>query len=151
MRCVSSDLEEARYAAGNIENKELGIQPFRYDKTQYTDEPVKHYCLCCGYKTLEGSITNFGYSVPPSTWDICEICFWEDDAVGFSHPDEACGPNAVSLKQAQRNFLEFGALEQRLIQYVRAPRDDDERDPNWRLLTYDELLWAEPGVGCSSP
>lgn len=129
-----TSLEEARYAAGNTSNEEQGIEPFRYDKSQYTDEPVMHYCLCCGYKTIEGYLTDFGYSRPPSTWDICPICSWEDDAVGFEHPDEACGPNHVSLKQAQRNFVEFGAVERRFTQHVREPREDDERDPNWRLI-----------------
>lgn len=28
-------------------------------------------CLSCGYKTLDEE--------PPGTYDICEICFWEDD------------------------------------------------------------------------
>jgi hypothetical protein len=28
-------------------------------------------CLSCGYKTLDEE--------PSGTYDICEICFWEDD------------------------------------------------------------------------
>jgi hypothetical protein len=129
-----TSLEEARAAAGNVLNEERGIEPFRYDKARYTDEPTLHYCLCCGYRTIEGHKTNFGYATPPETYDICTICYWQDDAVGYDKPDIAIGPNHVSLKQAQRNFVAFGASEERLLPYVRKPTPMDERDPNWRLL-----------------
>lgn len=36
-------------------------------------------CPCCGYKTLDEE--------PPDTFDICRICFWEDDGVQFQDPD----------------------------------------------------------------
>ncbi|NIP43329.1 MAG: hypothetical protein GWN61_14025, partial [candidate division Zixibacteria bacterium] len=29
-------------------------------------------CPCCGYRTLDD---------PPGSYDICGICFWEDDTV----------------------------------------------------------------------
>ena len=29
-------------------------------------------CPCCGY---------FMFKEPPNSYDICEICFWEDDAL----------------------------------------------------------------------
>ena len=41
----------------------------------YRGEIVKYTCPCCGYKTLDEE--------PPNTYDICEICFWEDD--GFQY------------------------------------------------------------------
>ena len=127
-------MEEARRSVGNLSNEEKGIEPFEYDSNRYTAEPEKHYCLCCGYKTIEGYETNFGYTKPPGTWDICEICFWEDDRVSYDKPDQATGPNHVSLREAQRNFLKFGAAEERDLPYVRKPTDADERDPNWKLL-----------------
>ncbi len=126
-------IEEARRSVGNLDNEEKGIEPFPYDTSKYTAEPEKHYCLCCGYKTLEGYATNFGYTKPPGTHDICDICFWEDDAIDYEHPDEPGGANAVSFSEAQRNFLEFGASEVRSLPYVRKPTDEDERDPNWKL------------------
>ena len=110
------------------------IEPFKYHRSRYTDEPQKHYCLCCGYRTIEGELTNFGYAKPPHTRDICEICFWQDDATCYDHLDLAIGPNHVSLRQAQRNFLEFGATEARTLPHVRKPVEADERDPNWELL-----------------
>jgi hypothetical protein len=129
-----TSLAEARAAAGNVLNEERGIEPFRYDKTQYTDDPALHSCLCCGYRTIEGYKTDFGYTTPSYTFDICPICSWEDDAVGYNEPDIATGLNTVSLKQAQRNFLAFGASEERFLPNVRKPTPEDERAPNWRLL-----------------
>ncbi|MEV5113035.1 hypothetical protein MRBL20_001149 [Peribacillus frigoritolerans] len=34
---------------------------------------MKYTCPCCGYKTLDEE--------PPGTYDICSICFCEDDGV----------------------------------------------------------------------
>jgi hypothetical protein len=60
-------------------------------------------CPCCGQKTLDEE--------QPGTYDICSICFWEDDPVQFDKPDYEGGANHVSLNQARRNFLEFGACD----------------------------------------
>lgn len=88
---------------------------------------VKMYPFpCCGYKTLDEE--------PPGTYDICHICFWEDDPAQFDHPAFGGGANGVSLIEAQKNFEEFGACEKRFIDNVRKPAADDERDPDWRLI-----------------
>ncbi len=58
---------------------------------------IRYACLCCGYKTLS--------EPPPGTYDICEICFWEDDGVQFANPDWEVGANHESLRQAQQKFL----------------------------------------------
>jgi hypothetical protein len=129
-----TSLAEARAAAGNVLNEERGIEPFR-SKVRYTDEPTLHYCLCCGYRTIKGYETAFGYTTTPYTSCICPICFWQDDPVDYDEPNvSAGGPNHVSMKQAQRNFLAFGASEVRFQPNVRKPTPEDERDPNWRLL-----------------
>ncbi len=129
-----TSLAAARHAMGNVSNEDRGIQPFKYNPTLYIMEPERHYCLCCGYKTIEGYKTNFGYTKPPRTYAICPICFWQDDAVAYTHPDEVIGPNRVSLRQAQRNFIEFGATERRVLPYVHQPNTNDVRDPGWRLM-----------------
>ncbi|WP_409271571.1 CPCC family cysteine-rich protein [Neobacillus sp. SCS-31] len=85
---------------------------------------MKYTCPCCGYKTLDEE--------PPGTYDICGICFWEDDGVQFSDPDYEGGTNFPSLRQAQKNFLLFGACDESSIESVRKPNANDERDPNWR-------------------
>ncbi len=79
----------------------------------------KYPCPCCGYKTL--------YKVPPRCYAICPVCYWEDDPVQFNDPDYVGGANKVSLNQARKNFLEFGASELEWKKYVRAPGKHDER------------------------
>ncbi|WP_379163191.1 CPCC family cysteine-rich protein [Paenibacillus sp. sgz5001063] len=87
----------------------------------------KYTCPCCGYMTLDEQ--------PTGTYEICKICFWEDDGVQFDDPDYEGGANKVSLRQGQKNFIEFGACEERCIQFVRKPNDDDVRDPHWLPLS----------------
>ena len=68
---------------------------------------MKYTCPCCGYKTLPEE--------PSDTFYICEICFWEDDGVQLNDPNYEGGANEVSLRQAQKNFIRFGASEERFI------------------------------------
>jgi hypothetical protein len=86
----------------------------------------KYACPCCGYKTLAEK--------PPGTYDICPVCFWEDDQIQYADPDYEGGANVASLRQAQRNFLAFGISEVRFKENVRAPRSGEEREPNWQPL-----------------
>jgi hypothetical protein len=44
------------------------------------------------------------------------------------------GANDVSLLEGQRNFIEFGACEKRLIPYVRKPDMNEIRDSSWKPL-----------------
>ena len=84
---------------------------------------ILYPCPCCGYTTLNQK--------PPGTYLICPICFWEDDA------EQGYSSNQVSLRQAQRNFIEFGACERQWLKDVRRPTANDARVPNWETL--DEL------------
>jgi hypothetical protein len=82
-------------------------------------------CPCCGYLTFEDL---------PGSFEICPICFWEDDLVQLAFPDMAGGANKCSLIEGQRNFASFGAWERRLIANSRQPRSDEDRDARWRPL-----------------
>ncbi|SDX49922.1 CPCC family cysteine-rich protein [Paenibacillus sp. CF384] len=84
----------------------------------------KYTCPCCGYQTLDEQ--------PTGTYEICHICFWEDDGIQFHDPDYEGGANEVSLKQGQKNYLAFGACEERYKQFVTKPTQADVCDPNWR-------------------
>ena len=81
-------------------------------------------CTCCGYKTLEDD---------EGSYDICPICFWEDDPYQNAHVYEAGGANTVSLIEAQKNYMDFGACERRVIPYTREPYNHDKKDPAWRV------------------
>jgi hypothetical protein len=81
--------------------------------SQPRQEGVTYRCPCCGCKTLP---ERGGY-------DICPVCFWEDD--GQDDPDADVvrgGPNGgLSLAQARANYQSFGACEERVLKHVRQP------------------------------
>ena len=91
-----------------------------------TPQPEKRYpCPCCGYYTFD--------TPERDSYDICPVCFWEDDLVQFEHPDAPGGANTLSLNVCRANFVLFGASERCFLQKVRLPRPDeippkDERD-----------------------
>lgn len=65
----------------------------------------KFACYCCGYLV---------YDKPNGeTFEICPICWWQDDAYQHSRPDSAGGANKVSLNEAKNNFKLYGACEPR--------------------------------------
>ena len=74
-------------------------------------------CPCCGFLTLP--------EPSPGSLEICQVCYWQDDMVGFKSPEIAVGSNAVSLKQARQNFRVIGACESRFARSVRKPRPDE--------------------------
>ncbi|SKB11889.1 conserved hypothetical protein [Planktothrix sp. PCC 11201] len=82
-------------------------------------------CRCCGYLTLTEE--------PPGTYLICPICFWEDNE-DIDNWSIWTGSNQVSLRQAQKNFLEFGACELEWLKDVRSPTVDEARNPNWEPI-----------------
>ena len=57
--------------------------------------------------------------------NICPVCFWQDDYVQLHDHDFSGGANKVSLNQARKNFIEFGACERELRQYVREARESE--------------------------
>jgi Cysteine-rich CPCC len=80
-------------------------------------EDIMYRCPCCGYKTLG---ERGGY-------EICDICFWEDD--GQDEHDANVvrgGPNgSLILTKARENFQDFGACEERHIKHVRKPLPEE--------------------------
>lgn len=77
-----------------------------------------HACPCCGFLTFE--------SLPPGTYEICPVCYWEDDPVQFEDPLYAGGANRVSLIQARQNFLKLGASSPEFVCDVRSPQDEEK-------------------------
>lgn len=80
---------------------------------------MKLPCLCCGYLTL----------IERGQWDICRVCFWEDDGADLFDspwPADVVNPcNGVSLNEARANFARVGAVETRLIPYTRKPLPEE--------------------------
>lgn len=86
---------------------------------------IKFPCACCGYLTFSET----------GIYEICHVCFWEDDPVQLLDPWCVGGANKVSLKQAQENFSRFGVSEQRFKQNVKAVLVEDVKDKSWRPVT----------------
>jgi hypothetical protein len=83
-------------------------------------------CACCGYLTLsEGT---------HDTFEVCPICFWEDDFLQFRNPDMEGGANRESLREAQANFVRYGACDGPGNPHVRTPTDGDRRAVDWAPL-----------------
>lgn len=71
-------------------------------------------------------------------YEICEVCFWEEDPYQLRHPWTGMGPNGgLSLMEAQANYRRFGAVEEEHVRRVRPPRADEPVDPGWRLADPD--------------
>jgi hypothetical protein len=75
-------------------------------------------CPCCGYLTLA--------QAPSGTYELCPVCFWEDDGVQFRNPDYEGGANKVSLNRARDNFREQGASETAFKSNVRSPLPEEQ-------------------------
>lgn len=102
-----------------------------------------HACPCCGFATLDAR----------HEYDICTVCWWEDD--GQDNHDANVvrgGPNSnLSLSRARINFLKTGIFQ---------PSRTDLRDMQLatdalvqqRIFTYDETtaIVAEPALGWST-
>lgn len=97
----------------------------------------KYTCPCCGYKTLDSE----------HDYDICPICFWEDDSYQYENPHYKGGTNnEISLYDAQINYKRFGTCDYRCINSVRKPSMDDEKDTKWKpLMTINEkfIMWLQ--------
>jgi rubredoxin len=78
----------------------------------------KYACPCCGYLTLNDE--------PDNSFQICPVCYWEDDGVQLKYPTYESGANRVSLNQAKKNFVKFSAIEKRFKDYVRCPLEDEK-------------------------
>jgi len=94
----------------------------------------KYACPCCGCLTLDER----------GEYDICPVCFWEDDAyividsggikgirVNGDITDEGLldipsGANdGLTLREGRENYRKFGACEKSMKKHVRPPRKDE--------------------------
>lgn len=78
---------------------------------------MNYKCPCCDFYTLEEE--------PGNTFDVCPVCFWEYDLTQSMDITYSGGANPVSLVQARKNFIEFGACEPNMLPYVRKPYHEE--------------------------
>ncbi|MEM9914868.1 MAG: CPCC family cysteine-rich protein [Planctomycetota bacterium] len=67
-----------------------------------------HLCPCCDYATLEER----------GVYDICPVCFWEDDGQDVDALDRVSGPNHITLREGRRHFLSCGACDPSMLKHV---------------------------------
>ena len=74
-------------------------------------------CPCCGFLTLND----------PGGFEMCPVCWWEDDGQGDRDADVVRGgPNGVlSLTEARANFRSIGASDPKFVRSVRPPLPDE--------------------------
>jgi hypothetical protein len=84
-------------------------------------------CPCCGCLTLASH----------GTYEICPVCFWEDDFT--VDPLDDLNPNNMCLFDARANFAAWGAVDPELVHWTRPPRPDEapEGTPHRGELPYD--------------
>lgn len=82
------------------------------------DKPTNRFdkcaCACCGYFTIS------------DTYDICPVCYWEQDWYQETYELDWRGPNHVSLADAIKNFKTYGASEWEYIKRVRKPNGEEQ-------------------------
>ena len=67
---------------------------------------TKEPCPCCHHLTIKS----------PGDYEICPVCFWEDDC------DEEDGPNRITLAEARANYITIGACSPNSLRSVRKAR-----------------------------
>lgn len=65
-------------------------------------------CSCCDYFTIKNR----------KQYEICKVCFWEDDGIDLEKLDKFSGPNHQTLREARDNFISFGACNKNHIKDV---------------------------------
>jgi len=85
--------------------------------SQPREREKTYRCPCCHFKTLHGR----------GVYEICEVCFWEDDEQDDHDADKVRGgPNGeLSLKQARLNFVTHRASDPKFIANVRTPMSEE--------------------------
>jgi Cysteine-rich CPCC len=86
---------------------------------------TKYTCPCCGYKT---------FAREDHLWEICEVCYWQSCPVQNVEIYSIGGPNPMSLRTAQQNFMAIGACEADMLIHVRKPKNDEPKDENWKAI-----------------
>lgn len=61
------------------------------EENDFTDE--RRVCACCGKSVVD-------------SFEVCNICGWENDSVQNDDPDYAGGANHMSLNEAKQAFKE---------------------------------------------
>lgn len=95
----------------------------------------KYPCPVCGFLV---------FHEPPGSYEVCEVCDWEDDALQLEFATSmAGGANAETLADAQAAFLK---VEARLVRRRFGTTFPRMRDPQWRPIDVSRDTFPAWGV-----
>lgn len=77
-------------------HKNFPLKIGRQRRDVNSEDILKNSCPVCGYLTLDER----------DAFEICGICFWEDDGVDDLEDNEYSGPNHMTLKEGRIIFQE---------------------------------------------
>ena len=58
-------------------------------------------------------------------YDICPVCFWEDDPIQNDTPTYTGGANILSLEQSKKNYHLYGCSNLLFLSYCRPPLPEE--------------------------
>ena len=79
----------------------------------------KHKCPCCGYSTLP-------VPADEAVSYICPVCYWENDVFVTDENEPSDENRGLTLCQAQRNYLKYGACSVDFKEYTRLPTEAEK-------------------------
>lgn len=85
---------------------------------------ASHPCPCCGHKTMQGTMD----------YDLCPVCFWEDDPHQLRWPNSPDGANGKSLIESQQTYSRLGAMDEVVLRKVRLARPSEPIEQGWRPI-----------------
>jgi hypothetical protein len=83
---------------------------------------AKFPCPCCGHLTVTDE----------RTYDLCDVCLWENDLDQLADPTSPIGANGYSLTAGQENYIKSGASHPDFLEKVRPPLDSEPLENGWR-------------------
>ena len=75
-------------------------------------------CPCCGHRTLTAL----------DGYELCPVCFWEDDPRQSRDHDLVDGANGKSLAESRRTYARIGAMDEVFLAKVRPVRPSEAGD-----------------------
>lgn len=74
-------------------------------------------CPCCGSLTLDEK----------DHFEICPVCFWEDNPIQSNDKEYTGGANEMSLNEARNNYNRYRAVSKDFTSKVRKPKKEESQ------------------------
>lgn len=98
---------------GPVARKAQDVTTMRYLSALSTDALMP--CPCCQHRTIPER----------GTYELCPVCFWEDDPGQFQTPDSPDGANGLSLVDGRKSYQQIGAIHSSFLSKVRPARGSE--------------------------